>query len=328
MSARIRRVALAILALFLLAVAAAAQAQSGGGGLYLPLVVNGSSAPWLAGCPMFPADNIWNRRVDALPVHPRSAAYINSIGPGVALHADFGTIYGIPYTTVPAGQPKVGIRFGPEAGDESDPGPYPIPPDAPVEGGSDRHVLVLQRDTCLLYELYAAEKQPDDSWTAYSGAVFDLRSNALRPATWTSADAAGLPILPGLVRYDEAAGGEIRHAFRFTAQRTQKAFVWPARHYASSSTDLNLPPMGQRFRLKASVNIDGYPPQIRAIFKAFKEYGIILADNGSNWYITGAPDSRWDDDALVSAFKSLHGSDFEAVDVSGLMIDPDSGQAR
>jgi hypothetical protein len=301
---------------------------AGGGDIYLPLIANGNASPILAGCPMFPGDNIWNRRVDALPVHARSAGYINSIGYDTALHPDFGTEYGIPYTSVPANQPPVNIVFGEEAGDESDPGPYPIPPNAPVEGGSDAHVLVVQEGTCKLYELYASEKQPNNSWEAYSGAVFDLRSNALRPDGWTSADAAGLPILAGLVRFDEANAGVIRHAFRFTASRTQGTYVWPARHEASSISDLNVPPMGQRFRLKASVNISRYTPEIRAIFQAFKDYGIILADNGSNWYITGAPDLRWDDDTLVDAFRDLHGRDFEAVDVSGLIIDPNSGQSK
>ena len=318
--------------LVLLAVAvfqgAAAGQTAGEGDIFLPLIVNGSPSPVLAGCPMFPADNIWNRRVDSLPVHVRSANYVNSIGYNTALHPDFGTEYGIPYTSVPANQPPVNIVFGDEAGDESDPGPYPIPPDAPVEGGGDRHVLVVQQGTCKLFELYASEKQPDNSWTAYSGAVYDLRSNALRPDGWTSADAAGLPILAGLVRFDEANAGVIRHAFRFTANRTQGAYIWPARHEASSITDVNVPPMGQRFRLKASVNINGYSPEIRAIFQAFKDYGIILADNGSDWFITGAPDPRWNDDSLGDAFRALHGQDFEAVDASGLMIDPDSGQSK
>lgn len=321
---------LPILVLLVMAVfprASTSQAAAGGD-IFLPLIVSGNPSPILAGCPMFPEDNIWNRRVDTLPIHARSADFINSIGYNTALHPDFGTVYGIPYTSVPSSQPLVNIVFGDEAGDESDPGPYPIPPDAPVEGGSDAHVLVVQEETCKLYELYASEKQPNNSWEAYSGAVFDLRSNALRPDGWTSADAAGLPILAGLVRFDEANVGVIRHAFRFTAQRTQGTYVWPARHEASSITDVNVPPMGQRFRMKASINISGFSPEVRAIFQAFKDYGIILADNGSNWYITGAPDLRWDDDTLVDAFRDLHGRDFEAVDVSGLMIDHNSGQSK
>ncbi len=284
----------------------------------------------IGGCPLFPADNIWNARIDSLPVDARSDAYILSIGAGTGLHPDFGANwnggpFGIPYTTVPGAQPLVSVTF--DYDDESDPGPYPIPADAPVEGGSDRHVLVVDRDRCKLYEMWNSRRQPDGSWRAGSGAVFDLRSNALRPDTWTSADAAGLPILPGLVRYDQVAAGEIKHAIRFTVQDTRKAYIWPARHYASDNTSLNLPPMGQRFRLKASRNISGYPAQVQVILTAFKRYGLILADNGSDWYVSGAPDARWDDDMLVSAFRSLKGSDFEAVDESSLMVHPDSGQA-
>lgn len=289
----------------------------------------------VGGCPLFPANNIWNARVDRLPLDPHSADYINSIGATRGLHPDFGANwnggpFGIPYTTVPGAQAQVPVSF--EYADESDPGPYPIPPDAPIEGGADsdgdRHVIVVDRDNCKLYEMWNSWPQTGGSWYAGSGAVFDLRSNLLRPDTWTSADAAGLPILPGLVRYDEVASGEIRHAIRFTAQITQRSYVWPARHYASSNTSPSVPPMGQRFRLKSSVDISGFEPPVQVIFTAFKRYGLILADNGSNWYVSGAPDARWDDDMLVSAFRLLHGSDFEAVDVSGLMIDPNSGQAR
>lgn len=209
------------------------------------------TGPSLAGCPAFPADNVWNARIDSLPVHARSAEYIATIGSDVGLHPDFGSgtwdggPIGIPFAVVAGSQPLVSVSF--EYADESDPGPYPVPPDVPVEGGrsstGDRHVLIVDRDRCRLYELYAAYPQAGGSWRAGSGAVFDLRSNALRPATWTSADAAGLPILPGLVRYEEAAAGAIRHAVRFTASRTQKAYVWPARHQASSSTDVARPPM-------------------------------------------------------------------------------------
>jgi hypothetical protein len=295
----------------------------------------GPAGPTVVGCPLFPADNAWNARVDRLPVHARSAEYIATIGPDVGLHPDFGSgtweggPIGIPFGVVPGSQPLVPISF--EYADESDPGPYPIPRDVPVEGGpassGDRHVLVVDRDRCRLYELFAAYPQPDGSWRAGSGAVFDLRSNALRPATWTSADAAGLPILPGLVRYEEVAEGAIRHALRFTASRTQKAFVWPARHQASSSTDPTLPPMGQRFRLKTGFNVSSFPPRVQVILNALKTYGLILADNGSNWFISGAPDERWDNDEL-HALAQVHGRDFEAVDVSSLMVNPDSGQAR
>ncbi len=288
---------------------------------------------FLAGCPMFPPDNVWNTRVDSLPVDVRSSAYITSIGPNTELHPDFGTVWagapnGIPYTTVLGTQPLVTVTF--DYSGESDPGPYPIPPNAPIEGGpdssGDRHVLVVESTDCKLYEMWSSYPQSDGSWTAGSGAVFDLRSNTLRPDTWTSADAAGLPILPGLVRYDEVASGFITHALRFTAQRTQRKYIWPARHYASSITDPNVPPMGQRFRLKSSFDISSYPAQVQVILKAFKTYGIILADNGSNWYISGAPDPRWDDD-MLSQLSGVRGSDFEAVDESRLMMDPDSGLA-
>ncbi len=287
----------------------------------------------IAGCPMFPPDNVWNTRVDSLPVDARSSAFINSIGPTTGLHPDFGTVWagapnGIPYTSVLGTQPFVTVNFG--YSDESDPGPYPIPPNAPIEGGpnssGDRHVLVVESTNCKLYEMGSAYPEADGSWTAGSGAIFDLRSNVLRPDTWTSADAAGLPILPGLVRYDEVASGVITHALRFTAQRTQRKYIWPARHYASSITDPNVPPMGQRFRLKASFDISSYPAQVQAILTAFKTYGVILADNGSNWFISGAPDPRWNDD-MLSQLSSVKGSDFEAVDESGLMVDPDSGLA-
>ncbi len=293
------------------------------------------AGPTLVGCPAFPADNIWNTRVDRLPVDGRSADYIATIGPDVGLHPDFGSgtwnggPIGIPFAVVPGTQPPVPVSF--EYVDESEPGPYPIPSDAPIEGGpassGDRHVLIVDRDRCRLYELYAAYPQPDGSWRAGSGAVFDLRSNALRPATWTSADAAGLPILPGLVRYEEVAAGAIRHALRFTASRTQRAYVWPARHYASSGTDPVLPPMGQRFRLKAGFDVSPFPTRVQVILAALKVYGLILADNGSNWFTSGVPDERWDNDEL-HALGQVQGHDFEAVDVSSLMVDPNSGQAR
>ncbi len=294
-----------------------------------------AAPPAIGGCQVFPADNIWNVPVDTLPVHPRSADYIATIGAGVGLHADFGSgtwngqPIGIPFVTVPGDQTPVPVTF--DYADESDPGPYPIPPDAPIEGGpastGDRHVLVLDRDRCLLYETWDSWPQGDGSWHAGSGARFDLSSHALRPAGWTSADAAGLPILPGLVRYEEVAAGVIPHAIRFTAAHTQRATVWPARHFASSSTDPAWPPMGQRFRLKAAFDVRPFPPEVQVILNALKTYGLILADNGSNWYLSGAPDERWDNDALAQ-LAGVKGSDFEAVDVSGLMLDPDSGQAR
>lgn len=292
----------------------------------------------LDGCSVFPADNIWNAPVDRLPLDPNSDAYVTTIGADSVVHADFGSGFwppdstspiGIPYVTVPARQPRVPVVF--EYASESDPGPYPVPEDAPIEGGpdgdGDRHILVVDRGRCFLYELYSAYPDGNGGWTAGSGAVYRLGSNALRPDGWTSADAAGLPILAGLVRYDEVAAGEIRHAIRFTAARTRRAYVWPARHYASSLTGAEYPPMGQRFRLKADFDDTDFSPETRVILRALKRYGMILADNGSSWYLSGAPDERWDNDVLHE-LGQVHGSDFEAVDVSSLMLNPDSGRAR
>lgn len=301
---------------------------------HLPLVLNGGQPPLAAGCPVFPADHIWNARVDHLPLDANSAAYVATIGANATVHADFGSglwdggPIGIPWVSVPATQPGVAVSF--YYADESDGGLYPIPPDALIEGGpssdGDRHVLVVERDTCVLYELYDAWPQPDGSWEAGSGAIFDLKGYALRPEGWTSADAAGLAILPGLVRYEEVAAGEIRHALRFTAPQTRQAYVWPARHYASDLTGTQYPPMGQRFRLKASYDISGFSPEVQVILQALKTYGMMLADNGSAWYISGAPDERWDNDALHELHQ-VPGAAFEAVDVSGLMMDEDSGKA-
>ena len=290
-----------------------------------------------SGCPVFPANSIWNARVDALPVHTRSAQYVARIGATANVHADLGSgvwrpgstsPIGIPYVTVGATQPDAPIHFTswPE---ESDPGPYPVPANAPIEGGpassGDRHVIVVDRDDCVLYEMFYAFPNGDGSWNAANGARYDLRSNSLRPAGWTSADAAGLPIYAGLVRYDEVVSGTIRHAIRFTAPETQSAYVWPARHEASSNTDPTYPPMGQRFRLKASFDTSGMSWQAKVIADAMKTYGIILADNGSPWYISGAPDERWDNNVLHE-LDVIEGSDFEAVDVSSLMADPNSGR--
>jgi hypothetical protein len=269
----------------------------------------------LGSCPVFPADNAWNRDVSGLPVDANSQHYIDTIlasGTNRNLHADFGGggEYGIPYITVPGTQPRVPITYV-DYGDESDPGPYPIPTGAPVEGGSDRHVLAVDRDNCKLYELFGAEPM-GNHWDASSGAVFDLRSNALRPDSWTSADAAGLPIFPGLVRYDEVASGHINHALRFTVAQTQRGYVHPATHWASSSNDPNRPPMGLQLRLKAGFNVSGYTGQARVVLDALKKYGMIVADNGSNWFITGAADSRWDDHDL-NQLKTIPGSAFEVV---------------
>ncbi|MGH2544320.1 MAG: hypothetical protein ACRDIB_16130 [Ardenticatenaceae bacterium] len=292
--------------------------------------------PFLGGCPVFPANNIWNVPIATLPVDPQSDEYVATIGLDETVHPDFGSgtwdggPIGIPYVIVPESQALVPVAF--QYADESDPGPYPIPPNAPIEGGrfsdGDRHVLVLRQETCLLYELfYAWPRQNGSWWLAGSGARFDLRSNALRPAGWTSADAAGLPILPGLVRYDEVAAGEIRHALRFTAPETRRDYIWPARHYASELTGPEYPPMGQRFRLRADFDISGFSPEVQVILQALKTYGMFLADNGSAWYISGVPDERWDNDVLHELHQ-VTGADFEAVDESSLMIHPDSARAR
>jgi|GEM_PF-680458 len=288
------------------------------------------SGPSVSGVPIFPADHIWNTRVDSLPVDPLSAEYIGTIGSTAYLHADFGSgMYdgspiGIPYNIVDGSQEKKTVLF--DYADESDPGPYPIPDNPFIEGGSDHHMVIIDHDAKMLYELFAAEKQADGSWAAGSGAVFNLTDYTLRPAGWTSADAAGLAILPGLVRYDEVNAGEINHALRFTAPSTRRAYIWPARHYASSITDPAYPPMGQRFRLKSSFNTSGYPYQAHIVLEALKKYGMILSDNGAPWYITGVPDEQWNNDALHTLHQ-LKGSDFEAVDSSSLMINQDSGQA-
>jgi hypothetical protein len=292
-----------------------------------------AQAPTIGACTVLPADNIWNTPVDQLPVASNSSTYVNTIGAGTGMHADFGAglwdggPIGIPFITVPGTQSKYPATF--TYADESDPGPYAVPLTAPIEGGSassgDRHALSIDVDHCILYELYAAYPQAS-SWQAGSGAIYNLLSNALRPSGWTSADAAGLPIFPGLVRYDEILSGEIRHALRFTVPHTRRAFVWPARHYASSLTGTQYPPMGVRFRLRANFDISGYSPTNQIILRALKKYGMMIADNGSAWFLSGAPDSRWDNSDLHN-LGAVHGSDFEVVDVSGLMVNPNSGQA-
>jgi putative cell wall-binding protein len=276
------------------------------------------TGPTIAGCQVFPSDNPWNTDVSQYPVHANSTNYINSILAGEQfLHADFGSNpdYGIPFTTVPSTQPLVPMSF--EVASESDQGPYPFPANAPVEAGSDHHVLVLRQGTCDLFETYDST-YVGPGWNAYSGARFDLNSNALRPDTWTSADAAGLPILPGLVRYDEVTAGSINHAVRFTVSQTQRAFIHPATHYASSSTDPNRPPMGLRLRLKSSFDTSGFSGEARVILEALKKYGMIVADNGTDWFITGATDSRWDDTDL-DQLKTVPGSAFEAVETGPLI---------
>jgi hypothetical protein len=274
-----------------------------------------SAGPHEYSCPIFPAANALNQDISHAPVDPNSAGYIAAIGAGGHLHADFGTnqSYGIPYAVVGPRQPKVPIRCS-EFGEESNPGPYPVPGNAPVEGAGeegDRHVIVLQKGTCKLYELYAARRS-GAGWEAGSGAVFNLRSNALRPEGWTSADAAGLPIFPLLVRYPEVQAGRIDHALRVTVQSTQRGYIHPATHYASNSSDPSLPPMGLRLRLKASFSLAGYHGEALVVLRALKRYGLIVADNGSSWYITGAPDPRWNDEDL-NQLKTVPGSAFEAV---------------
>ena len=286
-----------------------------------PLGVNADLAPRR----LFPDDNPWNQPVDTAPVDPSSAAIIDLIGATDAFHPDFGANwnggpFGIPYVVVPATQAPVPVTF--DYDDESDPGPYPIPPNPPIEGGAsstgDRHILIVDRDAGKLYELFSAYPQADGSWRAGSGAIFDLSSNALRPAGWTSADAAGLPVLAGLVRYDEVTAGAIAHALRFTVSRTRRAYLHPARHWASTDTSPLRPPMGMRVRLKASFNISAYPARVQVILRALKKYGMIVADNGSDWYLSGVADPRWNDGEL-NTLKQLRGGDFEVIRMVGVV---------
>ncbi len=288
-----------------------------------------TGGPTIANCPMFPANNIWNARVDALPTHPQSDAWIRNIGAAESFHMDFGSgewdggLIGIPYNIVAGSAvPKYEAEF--YYPDESDAGPYPIPDNPSIEFGSDHHILVVDTDTCTLYEIFDASFA-DGQWSGGGGAIFDLNSNALRPDTWTSADAAGLPILPGLVGYDEILAGEINHALRFTVENTA-GYIWPARHLTADAQD-GIPPMGARFRLKADYDISGFPNEMQIILQAMKTYGIILADNGSNWYVSGAPDERWDND-MLHLLDVLTGDDFEAVETSVLMVDINSGEAK
>ena len=277
--------------------------------------------PEAPNCPVFPASSVWNKPVGSLPRHDRSAEIVRSIGAGLYVHADFGSglwdggPIGIPVTVVDSAQSTSWVDF--RYDEESDPGPYPIPPDVAIEGGpdadGDRHAIIVERDSCTLYELF--DLWP--SWDAGSGAIWNLRSNALRPRGWTSADAAGLPILPGLARYDEVASGVIDHALRFTVRRSRRAYVYPARHFASSYTSRNLPPMGLRLRLRANFPVESFPYQARVILRALKRYGMIVADNGSSWYISGVPDPRWNNDQLHTLHR-VKGSDFRVVDTSKL----------
>jgi hypothetical protein len=287
---------------------------------------SGRPLPQAKKCRIFPANNPWNQRVDRLPVAGNSDAIVRSIGADENVHADFGSgrfdggPIGIPYTTVGRGQKRVPVSF--EYADESDRGRYPIPRDAPIEGGpgadGDRHVIVVDRSRCKLYELFAAHPvNGGRSWRAGAGAIWSLRSNKLRPADWTSADAAGLPILPGLARYHEVRRGSIDHALRFTVSRSRRAYVYPARHFASDLTDRDLPPMGLRLRLKRGFDVSGFPRQPRVVLKALKRYGMIVADNGSDWFISGAPSKGWNNDDL-HRLHDVPGRAFEVVDTSSL----------
>ncbi len=282
----------------------------------------------LHGKQVFPPDNPWNQDISNAPVDPNSARIIAAIGSDDRLHPDFGTVYrgapnGIPYIVVSGSQPTARVNLTAYAS-ESDPGPYPIPRDAPIEGGpnseGDRHVLVIDRDNWKLYELFSATPNPIGTiWTARGGAIFDLKSNALRPDGWTSADAAGLPIFPGLVRYDEVfEQREIRHALRFTVKRSRRGYVYPARHHAGHGDDPNLPPMGMRVRLKASFDISSYSPSNQVILRALKRYGMFVADNGPSWFLSGAPDLRWSDDDL-GMLKNIKGFNFEVVQMGRII---------
>jgi hypothetical protein len=284
----------------------------------------------MGACPIFPADSFWHADVRGLAVHERSSAWLAAMGgPDRRLHPEFGPSgeaqpYGIPYAIVDGSHAQVNVGF--DYADESDPGPYPFGPDVPVEGGSDRHALMLDRDRCVLSELYAAQWNGGQP-TAGSGAVFDLRSNALRPATWTSADAAGLAIFPGLLRLDEVRAGRVDHVVRVTAQRTDRAYIWPARHQAGAARDANLPPMGAWFRLRPDYQPAGLLPDTQVIIEAFKTHGMIVADNGSNWFFTGSADDGWDT-RVLDQLKAIPAGAFEAVDTSPMMVNANSGQVR
>lgn len=284
-----------------------------------------AQSPTLLGCPMFPANSVFNTPINTLPVHPDSATYVQSIGASSPSHAEFGSasVNGMPYVVVPADQPKVYVafRYG------GDTGPYPIPSNVPIEGGSsstgDRHAQIVDGTNCILYELFSLYPQSNASWTAGSGGIWSLVSNQLRPVGEPGADAAGLPILPLLVRYDEVASGHINHALRFTAPVTQQNYIWPARDWASTTNNLANPPMGLRIRLKQNFDISSYGPHVQVILQALKTYGAFLADNGAAWFIQGVPDARWSDDELHE-LTQLVGSDFEAVDESSLMVNSNS----
>lgn len=292
--------------------------------------VNRSGPPVIAGCEILPADNVWNTPIDTLPVHANSSAWIAAIGADTGFHMDFGSgkwegnDIGIPYNVVNASQ-EPNYTFNFLYDDESDAGPYPIAANSRIEEGNDHHLITLDQETCILYEIYNATR--NNGWVGDSGAIWNLKSNALRPIGWTSADAAGLPILPGLVRYDEIAAGEIKHALRFTVEQSN-SYIWPGSHLTDGTPGelTNQPPMGARFRLKADYDISRFDPKLQVILKAMKTYGIINADNGSSWFVSGVPDSRWDNE-LLSQLGRLQGSAFEAVDESCMRVSADSAKA-
>ncbi|MGD0454856.1 MAG: hypothetical protein ABSB69_14780 [Solirubrobacteraceae bacterium] len=318
MRSRIRRRSSITAALCLAAAALALSAALTSSSGAVAAHVRRAGAALEYGCPILPAEDPLNQEIADAPVNPNSANYVASIGLSAHLHPDFGTnpSYGIPYTVVGPSQSKVPIKFTKYRA-ESDPGPYPVPANAPVEGGGknghgDKHVLVVQEGSCMLYELYDAHHK-GAGWSAANGAVFNLRSDALRPEGWTSADAAGLPIFPLLVRYPEVAAGQIDHALRVTVPETQNGYIHPATHFASSSSNSDLPPMGLRLRLKASYSLAGFHGESLIVLEALKRYGLIVADNGSPWFITGAPNPHWNDEDLEQ-IKQVPGSEFEAVE--------------
>lgn len=294
-------------------------------GLAQPAPAQPPAGPQIAGCPVFPADNVWNTPIDKLPLDPHSKDYIKTIGADKPLHPDFASIpnSGIPFNITDSHVPWVRVTI--DYADDSDPGSYPIPPNPIIESGDDHHVLLIDKDRCMLVELWEGKRVSDTAWKAGSGIKIDLTGNALREDGKGSGDAAGMPIFPGLVRYDEVAAGEIRHALRFTVLKTQHAHIWPARHDASPVTDLKVPPMGARFRLRADFDISGFSKSNQVLLAALKRYGMFLADNGAPWFVSGAPDPRWNDDDL-SQLQKVKGSDFEAVDESNLAYLPDSGR--
>jgi Ricin-type beta-trefoil lectin domain len=283
-----------------------------------------AQSPTVGGCPVFPANNIWNTPIDKMPVAANSTAYINSIGASHPLKAEFGTVAGFHYNTVSGNVPTVNVSFVWPT--ESDPGPYPIPANVWIEPYADGHAMIVNTTNCTLYEFFTLRKQSDGTWRAGAGAVYPLNSNALRPDTWTSADAAGLPMFPGMYRYEEVLAGHINHAVRFTGPYSRNTHIWPARHNASRLTGSQYPQFGQRFRLKADFDISSFSPHIQVILRAMKTYGLYFADNGLPWDLCGINDPRWNNTELKELSRVV-GADLEAVDESSLMVNVNSGQA-